>query len=97
LRGQNNEPKYDSRGDIDQSDEKGRECAQVYKYIEVLRADRHWEDNESFFVALKKEMIEGGCVEPLLELEQLESYIRWKGKEDSAKYGGKSMLRMRDC
>jgi len=30
LKGQNTEPKYDFRGDIDQSDERGKECALVY-------------------------------------------------------------------
>eukprot|EP00826_Nyctotherus_ovalis_P047159 TRINITY_DN5388_c0_g1_i5.p1 TRINITY_DN5388_c0_g1~~TRINITY_DN5388_c0_g1_i5.p1 ORF type:complete len:159 (-),score=47.95 TRINITY_DN5388_c0_g1_i5:597-1052(-) len=29
LKGQNEEPRYDSRGDIDQSDVKGQECATV--------------------------------------------------------------------
>ena len=35
LKGQNSEPKYDGRGDIDQSDEKGKECALVYSYYFV--------------------------------------------------------------
>eukprot|EP00826_Nyctotherus_ovalis_P060371 TRINITY_DN8462_c0_g1_i10.p1 TRINITY_DN8462_c0_g1~~TRINITY_DN8462_c0_g1_i10.p1 ORF type:complete len:161 (-),score=47.36 TRINITY_DN8462_c0_g1_i10:645-1127(-) len=30
LKGQNAEPKYNSRGDIDQSEDRGRECALVY-------------------------------------------------------------------
>jgi len=33
LRGQNSEPKYDSRGDIDIGDEKGKEAMLVYKYF----------------------------------------------------------------
>ena len=32
LRGQNLEPEYDSRGDIDQIDPKGKECMIVYRY-----------------------------------------------------------------
>ena len=35
LKGQNHEPKYDSRGDIDQSDDKGKECAEVHEYSNV--------------------------------------------------------------
>ena len=31
VRGQNSEPNYDVRGDIDQSDSKGKECMIVYK------------------------------------------------------------------
>ena len=31
LKGQNTEPKYDSRGDIDTSDSRGKECAAIYK------------------------------------------------------------------
>ena len=31
LKGQNLEPKYDSRGDINQDDNKGKECAAVYR------------------------------------------------------------------
>ncbi len=32
LRGQSSEPHYDARGDIDQTDDKGKECALVYSY-----------------------------------------------------------------
>eukprot|EP01022_Parablepharisma_sp_SALTPOND_P021175 TRINITY_DN4091_c0_g1_i1.p1 TRINITY_DN4091_c0_g1~~TRINITY_DN4091_c0_g1_i1.p1 ORF type:complete len:737 (+),score=121.52 TRINITY_DN4091_c0_g1_i1:1031-3241(+) len=84
LKGQNAEPKYDARGDIDQSEDKGKECAMVYK---------HWEENEEFFNKVRKYLIESGCHEQLAYFENLENYIRWKGKEDSAKYSGKGMTR----
>ena len=54
---------------------------------------RHWEDNEKLFVHIKKHLINSGVHEHLSYFEYLENCIRWKGKEDSAKYSGKSMLR----
>lgn len=85
LKGQNAEPKYDARGDIDQADDKGKECAMIYK---------NWEENEDFYNRIKKHLIECGCHEQLNYFETLENFIRWKGKEDSARYNGKSMSRI---
>ncbi len=68
---------------------------QVYKYVQVARVpvDRHWEENEAFFAKVKQYLVECGNADYLTYFENLEGYIRWKGKEDSAKYMGKSMLR----
>ncbi len=55
--------------------------------------NRHWEQNEEFFQKFKKHMTDCGCGEYLVQFDAMENYIRWKGKEDSAKHSGKSMLR----
>lgn len=51
------------------------------------------EKNEEFFTKFKKELAKAGDPISTELFHNLESYIRWKGKEDSAKYSGKSMLR----
>jgi len=99
LKGQNTDPKYDTRGDIDQNDEKGKECAQVYAYFiyfyaKNLKKNRNWEENEEFFNKMKKQLTEYGAFDYLNSFDAMENYIRWKGKEDSAKHSGKSILRI---
>jgi len=42
----------------------------------------------------KKHLIEAGDPHYTELFHKLENYIRWKGKEDSANYSGKSMLRI---
>ena len=56
--------------------------------------NRNWEQNEEFFTKVKKQMVEFGAMEYLNSFENMGTYIRWKGKEDSAKHSGKSMLRI---
>lgn len=58
------------------------------------KSKRHWEECEGFFGQLKQHLTECGLPDLLSYLESLEGYIRWKGKEDSAKFMGKSMLRI---
>jgi len=53
-----------------------------------------WEQNEEFFIQFKKHLTEAGDPNYTSLFHKLESYIRWKGKEDSANYSGKSMLRI---
>jgi len=60
----------------------------------LLLTFSNWEENEDFFNKIKRQIVEFGEFEYLQRFERMEKYIRWKGKEDSAKYGGKSMLRI---
>ena len=66
----------------------------MYDSIQVTYLHfRHWEENESFFFELKKHLVDFGCPDYLSYLEMLEGYTRWKGKEDSGRLMGRSMLR----
>ena len=58
-----------------------------------LNNNRNWERNEGFFGKFKAQLAESGNPEYVDMFFNLENYIRWKGKEDSTKYSGKSMLR----
>ena len=97
LRGQNSELKHDRDGEIDQNDDKWKDCARAFWYPLVLYLFfSDWEVNEDFFTKFKKHLIDCGCAEHLSTFETMESYIRGKGKEDSAKHSGKSILRKCD-
>ena len=85
IKGQNTEPKYDERGDINPCEGNGYESMAVYK---------HWEENEAFFGQIKKYLVECGCPDYLEYMEGLEGYVKWKAKEDSGKFMGRSMLRI---
>jgi len=59
----------------------------------LILSFRHWEQNEEFFIKVKEQLIQLGNTTYLNMFTTMENYIRWKGKEDSAKFSGKSMLR----
>ena len=54
---------------------------------------RNWERNDNFFTKFKSQLAESGDPEYTELFLSLDNYIRWKGKEDSAKHLGKSMMR----
>ena len=59
----------------------------------LITNNRNWEHNEDFFMKFKNHIADLGDSDFNTLFDSLEGYIRWKGKEDSANYFGRSMLR----
>ena len=48
--------------------------------------------NEEFFNKVRRHLVDLGVVDQLTYFDNLENFIKWKGKEDSSRYSGKGMV-----